>query len=129
MAVADDLIVQAIFKLSSVPKVMMDPDALAEDVVLLAVAFPDESEFLRAVVATAQAMAKVANGNVASSPELVGDHSGWTNYRYQHRVAQGQKADMRLEWKPSPDGILVRAFAHRFIPADFYRRVSASRKG
>ena len=128
MAGADDLMVQAIVRLASVPHVMMDPDALAEDVSLLAMAFPDEVEFLRAVVATENAMSRVANGAVASSPALVGDHAGWMSYHYQHRVAQGQKADTRLEWKPFPNGIFVRAFGHRFIPADFYRRVSASRR-
>lgn len=128
--VGDDLIIQAIFSLSSVRNVTMDPDALTEDIALLAVAFPDEPEFLKAVNATMRAMTKVAEGRVASSPALVGDHAGWTSYHYQHCVAQGQKADIRLEWRPCPSGgILVRAFDHRFIPADFYRRISASRKG
>ena len=128
MTIADDLILQAIVRLASIPHVAMDPDALVEDVSLLAVAFPRDEEFLKAVLATERAMTKVAKGLVASSSALVGDHAGWISYHYQHCVVQGQKADMRLEWKPSEQGIRVRAFGHRFIPADFYRRVSASRK-
>lgn len=126
MAISDDLIIQAIIRLSSVPNAVMDPAALAEDVALLVVAFPDEQEFLKAVLATERAMDKVAKGLVASSPELVGDHAGWTSYHYQHCVAQGQRADMRLEWRQIEDGIQIRAFGHRFIPGDFYRRVSSS---
>ena len=128
MAISDDLIIQAIVRLASVPNTVMDPDALGEDVLLLAVAFPRDEEFLKAVIATERAMIKVAKGSVASSPALVGDHAGWISYHYQHCVTQGQKADMRLEWRPCEQGILVRAFGHRFIPADFYRRISKSRK-
>lgn len=128
MAVADDLVAQAIFRLAHVPGIMMDPDALAEDAALLAASFPDEAEFLKATLATERAMADVAAGRVNSAAPLVGDHAGWKSYHYQHRVAQGQRADMRLEWKRGEDEVLVRAFGHRFVPADFYRRVAASRK-
>ena len=72
-------------------------------------------------------MEKVVAGRVVSSAPLVGDHLGWSSYHYQHRVAQGQRADMRLEWMAVDKGIRVRAFGHRFIPEDFYRRVSAGR--
>lgn len=127
MAVADDLVAQAIHRLAHVSGIMMDPRALAEDAALLAASFPDEVEFLKAVLATERAMADVAQGRVTTPAPLVGDHAGWNSYHYQHRVAQGQKADMRLEWRRTEAGVFVRAFGHRFVPADFYRRVSASR--
>lgn len=129
MAIADDLAAQAIFRLAHVPGTAMDPDALAEDVALLAASFPDEEEFLKATLATEKAMAAIAQGKVTSAAPLVGDHARWNSYHYQHCVAQGQRADMRLEWKPAADGVLVRAFGHRHVPADFYRRVSARRSG
>lgn len=105
----------------------MDPDALAEDAWLLAESFPDERDYLAAVLATERALALVANGRVTSS-FLGGELAGWSSYHYQHAVGQGSPADMRVEWRRAGDGVRVRGFGHRWRPVDFYVRVSSSRE-
>lgn len=126
MSVRDDLLDQAIVRLSSVQGVLMDPDALAEDVFLLSVSFSDEEEFLAAVLATQRALSRLLRGSVDSS-NLTGNLSSWRSYHYQHRVFQGAKADMRIEWQSKDGSLYVRGFGHRWIPSDFYKRLSETR--
>ncbi|WP_165172039.1 hypothetical protein [Adlercreutzia sp. ZJ242] len=51
----------------------------------------------------------------------------WLSCHYQHRVVQGAKADCRIIYRTTEDGIEVKGFGHRRIPEDFYRRMSAGR--
>ena len=118
---------QSIRILASVPGVFMDPDALVEDVLLLGHVFSEKEDFQQAVYNTQQALVKLVSGTVTSSP-LRGAHADWNSYHYQHTVRQGQQADMRIEWQPCEGGIRVRGFGHRWVPQDFYRRMSALRR-
>ena len=127
MAISTDLIVQAIDRLVSVPGVLMDPDALAEDAFLLSVSFPDEHDFLAVVLATERALQHLAAGRVTSS-RLEGNRAEWMSYHYQHRIAQGQQADCRIEWKAYDGVVYVRGFGHRWRPVDFYARIARQRK-
>lgn len=127
MAISVDLIAQAIDRLASVPGVLMDPDALAEDAFLLSVSFPDEHDFLAAVLATERALQHLATGRV-SSARLGRDRAEWMSYHYQHRIAQGQQADGRIEWQARDGVAYVRGFGHRWCPVDFYARIAHQRK-
>lgn len=126
MAISDDLILQAIDTLSSVEGVSMDPDALAEDAFLLGEAFPEEREYLASVLATQRALELLVAGRV-NSAKLAWNQAGWNSYHYQHRVGQGAKADCRVEWQKRDGTVYVRGFGHRWMPDDFYTRMSATR--
>lgn len=126
MAISDEALAQAIVALSEVSGISMDSDALAEDVFLLGRSFPSPQDFMAAVLATARVMRLVAQGRVTSS-SLDGIHGGWMSYHFQHAVGQGVKADMRLEWRNAQVGVQVRGFGHRWVPADFYKRLSQTR--
>ena len=127
MSISADFIAQAIDRLASVPGVLMDPDALAEDAFLLSVSFPDEHEFLAAVLATERALRHLAAGRVSSS-RLERNRAEWMSYHYQHRIAQGEQADCRIEWQTRNGVVYVRGFGHRWRPVDFYARMARLRK-
>ena len=126
MPVSDSAIDAAIDLIAGVPGLEMDADDLADDVVLMSLAWPDEAEFLRAASSTERAMRQLSSGAVSAAP-LKHDLAGWFSYHYQHARAQGARADMRIAFKPVEGGIRVRAFGHRDVPTDFYRRIAASR--
>ena len=126
MPVSDSAIDDAIGLIAAVPGLQMDADDLADDVVLMSIAWPDETEFLLAASATERAMRQVISGRV-SAATLKHDLAGWFSYHYQHTRIQGGRADMRIAFAPLENGIRVRAFGHRDVPVDFYRRISSTR--
>ena len=126
MAVSDSAIDEAIELIAGVVDLKMDPDDLADDVVLMAISWPDEGEFMKAAASTERAMRQLVAGKVDASP-LKHDLAGWFSYHYQHARAQGGRADMRIAFQPEGGGIRVRAFGHRDVPTDFYARVASQR--
>ena len=126
--IGSSALLAAIDAIASVEGATMSASALVQDVVSVARAFPDPAEFEAAVANTARAIELVVSGRVAPS-ELGDDYKGWRAYRYQHRVAQGEKADMRVLFREEGGRILVRGFGHRREPADFYWRMAAADRG
>lgn len=57
MAIPDALLAAWIHRLAAIPGIAMDPDALVDDVVLMAYAFPDAADFTRAMAHVEQALA------------------------------------------------------------------------
>ena len=127
MTVSDEAIRDAIVAVARTPHVFMDPVALAEDAAALATALPDEGEYRAAVANTCKALALLADEKVQSST-LKYEHEGWRSFHYQHRVAQGSRADMRIMYRRENGGIYVRGFGHRDIPEDFYVRMASFRR-
>ena len=126
MTVSDAAIDLAIDLIAGVPGLSMDPDDLADDVVLMSVSFPEETEFLKAAAATERALRQIVGGAVSPSP-LKHNLRGWFSYHYQHTRSQGARADMRIAFQPIEGGIRVRALGHRDIPVDFYQRIASTR--
>ncbi|WP_165045962.1 hypothetical protein [Adlercreutzia sp. ZJ138] len=126
MAISEDILLAAVDAIACLDGLSMDADHLVEDVYLLAYAFPEESDFKAAVASTCKAVAFLVRGQVSSSSLKYGLNQ-WFSYHYQHRVAQGAKADCRVIYRPLENGIEVKGFGHRRIPEDFYRRMSAGR--
>lgn len=122
----DRTIKDAIAVIVSINGLNMDPDDLAYDVVLMAIAWPEEVDFKHAVVSTCEAMEHLING-VNAGTRLKYDLSEWTSFHFQHRRAQGQKADMRIIYRRTEDGIQVMAFGHRHRPNDIYWRIRMTR--
>lgn len=67
MAADYALLEQTIAIISSVRGLYMDPDALADDVILLAYIWPDEGEFKMAVASVHRALTQLVEGNVEGS--------------------------------------------------------------
>ena len=128
MAISKSLIRQAVEALSEIEGVHMNAASLVEDVFLLAYAFPEAEDFMAACASTSRALKQLVEGSVDSS-DLKYAFEGWQSYHYQHSVGQGMKADCRIMYQRLDDGIAVRGFGHRRIPADFYRRMNEVREG
>lgn len=126
MAISDSTIDSAIELIAAIPGIEMDPDDLADDIILLSVAFPEEEPFLQSVVATERALRQLIDGKVDSA-HLKYNLEDWCSFHYQHTRAQGQRANMRIVFQQLDDGIRVRAFGHRDIPADVYERIVNTR--
>lgn len=89
MAADYALLEQAIAIISSVRGLYMDPDALADDVILLAYVWPDEGEFKMAVARVHRTLTQLVEGNVEGSPLKYG-FSGWRSFHFQHREANSR---------------------------------------
>lgn len=126
MAIDKDVIAQAIAALSSVEGVLMQPSSLAEDAMLLTLAFEDETAYKTAVVNTVKAFKDIVRGRVTPA-DLSGAYDGWSSYHYQPRVAQGGSASMRVIFKRVESAVYVLGFGHRYVPGDVYRRLGALR--
>lgn len=72
------------------------------------------------------AMDDLVDGRVEGAP-LKYDLSEWCSFHFQHHRARGAKADTRIIYRRTDDGIQVRGFGHRHLPRDIYRRIMAER--
>ena len=123
MAADYALLEQAIAIISSVRGLYMDPDALADDVILLAYVWPDEGEFKMAVARVHRTLTQLVEGNVEGSPLKYG-FSGWRSFHFQHQRGQQSRADMRIVYMPLDTGIRVKGFGNRHLPSDIYQRLA-----
>lgn len=126
MAINQMLVRQAIASLAQTTGLYMNAESLVEDVFLLARAFPEQDDFMAACASTKRALELLVAGKVTPS-NLKYEFQNWSSYHYQHRAGQGIKATCRIVFRQRPDGIEVKGFGHRHIPADFYRRIAAAR--
>ena len=126
MAIDDGTLAHSVDLVARIPPVEMDPQALVDDVVLIAYAYPDEDEFKAAIASVCRALSQLVDGRVSGS-ELQYNHTGWLSYHFQHRRSQGAKADMRVVYQKGHRGIRVRGFGNRRIPTDIYRRLHSGR--
>lgn len=123
MAIDRESLHEAIHEIAGVDGITMDEATLVEDVLLLARSFPDELDFRLAVANTTRALSNLALGKVDTA-RLKYDLGGYRSFHYQHRVGQGQRADCRIVFKESGDGIAILGIGHRDIPSDIYARLS-----
>lgn len=117
---------EALEALSSIDGIEMNPDWLAEDVFVLTESFPEEPEFMLAVTSVVRAFSHIVAGRVSSS-QLEESLDGWSSYHFQHKVGQGNAADMRLVFKMDSGICKVMGFGHRAVPGDVYRRLAKDR--
>lgn len=123
MAISKKRMAEAITAIASVPGVEMSIEGLFEDVLLLTYAFSAEGEFMVAVASTCSALMNLAADKVTPSSLKYG-YRDWLCFHYQHRAAQGARADMRIMYRRFDGGIRVHAFGHRNLPQDFYERLA-----
>ena len=127
MAVSDKLVAALAQSVASLDGVTADARAVVEDAYLLSLAFSEEQDYLEASANTLRALEQLRAESVAAS-KLAHNHAGWLSYHYQHKVGQGMRADMRIVFKQTEGGILLRAFGHRNLPHDFYERIARARR-
>lgn len=126
MSISKATVAQAIAALSSVDGVLMEPSALAEDAMVLTLAFDKEDDYKAAVVNTVKALKDISKGRVAPSA-LSGTYEGWSSFHYQPRVAQGTAATMRMIFRQANGSLYVLGFGHRHVPSNIYRRLAELR--
>mgnify|MGYP006888071078 CR=1 FL=1 len=126
MPVSEEALRDAIVAIAKVKNVLMDPQALLEDVLALSYALPDEREYRAAIANTCRALEQLTDGKVQSS-SLKYAHEGWISYHYQHAGAQGARADMRIMYRLEGEKLKIRGFGHRDMPEDFYVRMAEVR--
>ena len=122
MAISRPLLEQAIDLIAGESRLEMDPESLAEDVILIALAWPDEREFKAAITSVCRAIGQLLSETV-SGTMLRYNHEEWMSYHFQHKRSQGGKADMRVIYQLREGKVRVRGFGHRHIPADIYIRL------
>ncbi len=127
MAIPNDLLRAAIAQVAGVPGIEMAPEALVEDVVLLARVWPAEDDFAAAVAASVRALSQVAARTVTPD-SLKGSLEGWSSYHYQLRRVQGEPAMLRVVFRERGAMVEVKGFGHRFKPADVYHRLVLGRR-
>ena len=118
MSISKELIAYAIQAIAAMPCVQMSPQSLAEDAILLSYAFTMEEDYLAAVASTCRALSQIEQ-KLVTTVDLKYQFATWQCYHYQHKVAQGQRANMRIVFRRTKEGIQVRAFGHRRLPHDF----------
>ena len=126
MAISDELIAAAARTIAGVEQVQADATAIIEDAFLLSLAFTDEDDYLSAVANTIRALEQIVAQSVTPA-QLKHGHRGWSCYHFQHKVEQGARADMRIVFKRTEEGVQLRAYGHRNLPIDFYERVARTR--
>ncbi|MCL6563947.1 MAG: hypothetical protein K6U87_13165 [Firmicutes bacterium] len=122
MAIPDAMLAAWIRRLAAIPGIAMDPDALVDDVVLTAYAFPQETDFSRAMVHVEHALALIVQQRNLGQA-LRGNLAGWRSYHFQSRRARRHSADLRIVYQDTGSEIRVRGFGHRWIPEAVYRRL------
>lgn len=122
MAIPDALLAAWIRRLAAIPGIAMDPEALVDDVVLMAYAFPEEAEFARAMLQVEHALTLLVQQRQLG-PALRGNLAGWRSYHFPSHRARRHPADLRIVYQDTGSAIRVRGFGHRWIPDAVYRRL------
>lgn len=122
MGIDEELLDRVIDEIAALPFLSMDAASLAEDVFDLAIAFPEERDFLSAVAHTLQSLRLITEDKVRPA-RLKWDFAGWLSLHYKSSVSLTGNADMRIVYRKEGDEVLVMGFGHRFVPKDFYTRM------
>lgn len=125
--IASDLLEQAVERIGSVSGVRMDAISLAQDVLLLAYAWPDETEFRAAVDSVCDALTNLVAHKVEGT-ELKHQFTGWRSFHFQHHRFNGARADARVIYRWDGENLTVRGFGGRHLPSDIYQRLSSAER-
>ena len=126
MSVDQALVIDTAIAIAAVEGIEADPHTIVEDAFLLSMAFSDRDDYLAAAANTVRALKQLVE-RTASPAKLKHNHKGWLSYHYQHKVAQGERADLRIVFRYADGKVRLRAFGHRSLPKDFYERISDRR--
>ncbi|QKY70443.1 hypothetical protein [Lentibacillus sp. CBA3610] len=122
MKITNDVLIEWIGEVSRVKGLQMDPEALADDIFLMAYVYQNPIEFDMAMQNVIKAFDLIIKNSVNTS-QLAHHYTDWQSYHFQSKRTQGQKADLRIIFKKESDVMYVRGFGNRWIPADIYYRL------
>ncbi|PSR19929.1 MAG: hypothetical protein C7B44_15330 [Sulfobacillus thermosulfidooxidans] len=127
MPISHEQFVLWIDRIASLEGLMMDPEKLVEDLVLIADAFHQDPETFSVVMENTfrafQLILRVRNVGTA----LSGNKAGWISYHFQSHRVRRHKADMRIVYRDTGTAIQIMGFGHRWIPQSIYDRLSPPR--
>ena len=124
MSIDADILRAAIQTVAGLRGVRMNPDSVADDVILLATAIADEEPFACAVANVARAIQQLAAGKVEGTP-LTGVFEGWSSFHFQSERKNGVPANMRVVYRRNGGVTEVLGFGHRWLPSDVYAAISS----
>lgn len=122
MAISNQLLQNAINIIASVNGIQMDPNALVDDVVLVALVYDDPQVFQTAITNITNALNLIVQRRNIGTP-LTGNLSGWISYHFQSQRNQKHPADLRIAYQDLGTSIQVRGFGNRHLPNDFYKKL------
>ncbi|WP_053958048.1 hypothetical protein [Sulfobacillus thermosulfidooxidans] len=109
-------------RIAAIPGIEMDPNALVDDVVLMAMAFPEEKRWHTAMIHVEEALVFIVQRRDIG--QNLRDHlSGWKSYHFQSQHTRKHPADLRIVYQDTGQTIRVRGFGHRWLPDNVYQRL------
>lgn len=109
--------------LASLP-IDADPRHIAEDIRDLRIAFPDDNALLHALQSLVYELRIASQRPSTHGISLEYRHTGWRRAAFQSQRSAKNKADLRIIFRPTPDGRLEpRAFGYRHEPLSVYMKV------
>ena len=126
MRLTNELIAEAIKSVMQIPRAILDVSNVADDVKSITDVWPEGNNFLMAMNCTVRAILLVVEGRARYSV-LTKELQGWDCFHYHSTRRPVGKADMRLVFREKGEDIEVLGFGHRYLPLDFYERVTENR--
>lgn len=127
MAMSREQLVLWIDRIASLDGLMMDPETLVEDLVLITEAFDhDPATFAVVMENTLQAFQLILRVRKVGTA-LSGNKAGWMSYHFQSHRTQRHRADMRIVYRDTGAAIHIMGFGHRWILQSIYDRLSLPR--
>lgn len=122
MAISNELILETIDNIAAIEGIVMDPDHLIDDVVLVAYVFDEEELFKKAIAQIVNSLGLIIRKRSIGQP-LVSNLAGWLSFHFQSQRLNKHPADLRIVYKDGGIVIEVHGFGHRHLPSDFYKRL------
>jgi hypothetical protein len=106
--------------------VLVDPALVSEDLASLRRVFPDDADFISAVLYVGSAIVQACMKGVTCGTPLQYQLQTWHRVAFPSRPGRKNKADLRLVFRPIENGTIeVLAFGHRQKPCAVYLTAKA----
>jgi hypothetical protein len=106
--------------------VLVDPMLLSEDLVCLRKVFPDDADFISAVLSVGTVIVQACVKGVKCGTPLQYQLQTWHRVAFSSRPGRKSKADLRLVFRPTENGTIeILAFGHRHKPYAVYLSAKA----
>jgi hypothetical protein len=101
--------------------VLVDSSLVAKDLACLRQAFPDDADFISAVLSIGSAIVQACVKGVACGTPLQYQLQTWHRVAFSSRPGRKSKADLRLVFRSTKNGTVeILAFGHRQKPCAIY---------
>jgi hypothetical protein len=105
---------------------LVDPALVSEDLACLRQVFPDDADFISAVLSVGSAIVQACVKGVTCGTSLQYQLQTWHRIAFSSRPGRKNKADLRLLFRPTENGTVeILAFGHRQKPCAVYLTAKA----